>query len=30
MLILLGCYMTFVHNLAGNAPYNYRDSIGVW
>jgi nitrate reductase gamma subunit len=30
VLILLGCYMTFVHNLASNAPYNYRDSIGVW
>lgn len=30
VLILLGCYMTFFHNLASNAPYNYRDSIGVW
>lgn len=30
VLIGLGCYMTFVHNLAANAPYNYRSSIGVW
>ncbi len=30
VLILLGCWMTFAHNLASNAPYNYRDSIGVW
>jgi nitrate reductase gamma subunit len=30
ILILLGCWMTFVHNLGTNAPYNYRDSIGVW
>jgi respiratory nitrate reductase gamma subunit len=30
VLILLGCWMTFAHNLATNAPYNYRDSIGVW
>jgi nitrate reductase gamma subunit len=30
ILIVLGCYMTFVHNLASHAPYNYRDSIGVW
>ena len=22
--------MTFVHNLATDAPYNYRDSVGVW
>jgi respiratory nitrate reductase gamma subunit len=29
-LIVLGCYMTFGHNLATNAPYNYRDSIDVW
>ncbi len=30
VLIGLGCWMTFAHNLATNAPYNYRDSIGVW
>ncbi len=30
VLIVLGCYMTFVHNLASHAPYNYRDSVGVW
>jgi respiratory nitrate reductase gamma subunit len=30
VLIVLGCWMTFAHNLASNAPYNYRDSIGVW
>jgi nitrate reductase gamma subunit len=29
-LIGLGCYMTFVHNLATNAPYDYRDSLGAW
>jgi nitrate reductase gamma subunit len=30
ILIGLGCWMTFAHNLATNAPYNYRDSVGVW
>jgi nitrate reductase gamma subunit len=30
VLIGLGCWMTFAHNLATSAPYNYRDSIGVW
>jgi nitrate reductase gamma subunit len=30
VLIGLGCWMTFAHNLATNTPYNYRDSIGVW
>jgi nitrate reductase gamma subunit len=30
VLILLGCWMTFAHNLATHAPYNYRDSVGVW
>jgi nitrate reductase gamma subunit len=30
ILILMGDWMTFGHNLASNAPYNYRDSIGVW
>ncbi len=30
VLIVMGCWMTFGHNLATSAPYNYRDSIGVW
>ena len=30
VLIVLGCYMTFVENLATSTPYNYRDSIAVW
>jgi len=30
VLIGLGCWMTFVHNLAAHVPYNYRDSIAVW
>jgi len=30
ILIGLGCWMTFAHNLASNAPYNYRDSIALW
>ncbi len=30
VLIVLGCWMTFGHNLATHAPYNYRNSIGVW
>jgi nitrate reductase gamma subunit len=30
VLIVLGCWMTFAHNLATHAPYNYRDSIGLW
>jgi nitrate reductase gamma subunit len=30
VLIGLGCWMTFAHNLAAHAPYNYRSSIGVW
>lgn len=30
VLIGLGCWMTFVHNLATHAPYNYRPSIGLW
>jgi nitrate reductase gamma subunit len=30
LLILLGCYLTFVYNLASHAPYNYRQSISVW
>jgi nitrate reductase gamma subunit len=30
VLIVMGCWMTFGHNLATNAPYNYRVSIGRW
>ena len=30
MLIVLGCYMTFVENLASGTPHNYRETIGVW
>jgi nitrate reductase gamma subunit len=30
VLIGLGCWMTFAHNLATHAPYNYRDSVGEW
>lgn len=30
VLIGLGCWMTFAHNLATHDPYNYRTSIGVW
>jgi nitrate reductase gamma subunit len=30
VLIVLGCWMTFGHNLATNSPYNYRDSLGEW
>ena len=30
VLILMGDWMTFAHNLATHAPYNYRESIGVW
>ena len=30
VLIVLGCWMTFSHNLFTNDPYNYRDSIGLW
>ena len=30
VLIVLGCWMTFAHNLVTDAPYNYRASIGVW
>ena len=30
VLIGLGCWMTFAHNLATDAPHNYRDSIGAW
>jgi respiratory nitrate reductase gamma subunit len=30
VLIVMGCWMTFGHNLATKSPYNYRDSIGEW
>jgi nitrate reductase gamma subunit len=30
ILILMGDWMTFGHNLATASPYNYRDSIGEW
>jgi nitrate reductase gamma subunit len=30
ILIVLGCYLTFVYNLGTNAPYNYRPTVGVW
>jgi respiratory nitrate reductase gamma subunit len=30
VLILIGCWLTFAHNLATDHPYNYRDSIAVW
>jgi respiratory nitrate reductase gamma subunit len=30
VLIVMGCWMTFAHNLATGHPYNYRDSVGAW
>ncbi|MGZ4180882.1 MAG: respiratory nitrate reductase subunit gamma [Solirubrobacteraceae bacterium] len=30
VLIVLGCWMTFAHNLVTDDPYNYRPSIGAW
>ena len=30
VLIVLGCWMTFAHNLLTDTPYNYRVSIGAW
>jgi respiratory nitrate reductase gamma subunit len=30
ILIVMGCWMTFHHNLVTSSPYNYRPSIGVW
>jgi nitrate reductase gamma subunit len=30
ILILMGDWMTFGHNLFTDSPYNYRDSIGAW
>jgi len=30
ILIGLGCWMTFAHNLLTASPYDYRDSISEW
>ena len=30
VLIGLGCWMTFAHNLITKAPYDYRDSMSLW
>lgn len=30
VLIVLGCWMTFLHTLFTDHPYNYRDTIAVW
>jgi nitrate reductase gamma subunit len=30
VLIVLGCWMTFSHNVFTSHPYNYRPSIGAW
>lgn len=30
VLIGLGCWMTFAHNLLTDTPYDYRDSIADW
>jgi len=30
VLIALGCWLTFAHNLLTNNPYDYRDSISEW
>ena len=30
VLIGLGCWMTFAHNLITASPYDYRDSIAAW
>src|SRR6185503_10245616 len=30
VLIGLGCWMTFAHNLITKAPYDYRDSVSLW
>jgi nitrate reductase gamma subunit len=30
VLIGLGCWMTFAHNLITATPYDYRDSISEW
>ena len=30
VLILLGCYLTFGHNLLTKSPYDYRDTMSLW
>ena len=30
VLIALGCWMTFAHNLITKSPYDYRDSVSLW
>jgi len=30
VLIGLGCYMTFGHNLLTESPYDYRESVSQW
>lgn len=30
VLIVMGCWLTFAHNLATSDPYDYRVSIGDW
>ena len=30
ILIMLGVFLTFAHNLLTHSPYNYRESISVW
>ena len=30
VLIGLGCWMTFAHNLITSSPYDYRESVSEW
>jgi nitrate reductase gamma subunit len=30
VLIVLGCWMTFAHNLITESPYDYRESVSTW
>jgi nitrate reductase gamma subunit len=30
VLIVLGCWLTFAHNLLTSSPYDYRESIAPW
>jgi respiratory nitrate reductase gamma subunit len=30
ILIGLGCWMTFAHNLITKSPYDYRETVSVW
>jgi len=30
VLIGLGCWMTFAHNLLASSPYDYRESVSPW